>query len=266
MFSTARGRQRHSVAGLILSGWYLLLMGFLGLSITPLSAMEEAVKIIKVDERARKAVLQRGNGEQWEIEYGTGALNMRRYAGRAIMLDIPGSFGNIADRFTLPGGMGDIKIWKSRQIRGPGSSEAGAFGEDDGEPLFYDAAGNPIAYLAPGDDGTIYLWNGTPAAYIAEDSGTMTVFGFNGKHLGWYIDGLLVDTKGFLAGFHKGTISTILVRRPDTLKGAKGIRPVKSLRMQPPHLPDLRRFFGDISLADFLAQGVDPRNLPTGQK
>jgi hypothetical protein len=49
-------------------------------------------------------------------------------------------------------------------------------------------AGHP-----PRDESlTFYLWDGKPGAYFDEDS----VYGFNGKHLGWLKGGLVYDHDG----------------------------------------------------------------------
>ena len=46
---------------------------------------------------------------------------------------------------------------------------------------FYDSQGKAVAYIAEDSKLTIYLWSGKPVAYVDGNS----VFGFNGKHLGW---------------------------------------------------------------------------------
>lgn len=64
------------------------------------------------------------------------------------------------------------------------------------ETTFYDKDGQPVAYLA--DDGeTIYLWEGHAVAYLRSDN----LYGWNGDHLGWFVDGVIHDLEGFSAGF-----------------------------------------------------------------
>ncbi len=53
------------------------------------------------------------------------------------------------------------------------------------ELTIYDKSGRPHAYIA--DDGTIYLWNGEPVAYLEEEH----VYGFNGTHLGRFENGII---------------------------------------------------------------------------
>lgn len=53
------------------------------------------------------------------------------------------------------------------------------------------------AYIVPGDGDTIYLWTGQPVAYLLGED----VYGFNGNHLGWFIDGIVWDWEGVAVGF-----------------------------------------------------------------
>jgi hypothetical protein len=54
---------------------------------------------------------------------------------------------------------------------------------------FYDSTGAPVCFSP--DASTLYLWNGTPVAYVQNN----VVFAFSGKHLGWYGAGWLFDKK-----------------------------------------------------------------------
>lgn len=63
---------------------------------------------------------------------------------------------------------------------------------------FYNKNGKPIAYT--GNDRDIYLFNGTPVAYISSDS----IYSFPGKHLGWYINGWIIDHSGRRVFFTRG--------------------------------------------------------------
>ena len=56
------------------------------------------------------------------------------------------------------------------------------------ELTLFDSSGNATAYIAMNDGMTIYLWGGTPVAYLhPRRSGTpYSVYGFNGDHLGWF--------------------------------------------------------------------------------
>jgi hypothetical protein len=60
------------------------------------------------------------------------------------------------------------------------------------DQTFYDKDGEAVVYL---HNGTFYLWTGEPVAYLHEDQ---HIYGFNGKHLGWYRSGALYDKAGLL--------------------------------------------------------------------
>ena len=62
----------------------------------------------------------------------------------------------------------------------------------------FDSKGEAIAYIDTSDELTIYLWDGDPVAYLYDYD---HIYGFNGKHLGWFIDGIVWDNKGNVVGF-----------------------------------------------------------------
>lgn len=64
----------------------------------------------------------------------------------------------------------------------------------------FDNNGNAIAYIE--DDQTIYLWDGTPVAYLDSND----IFGFNGKHLGWFEGEIVWNHDGKRNGFNKKSL------------------------------------------------------------
>jgi hypothetical protein len=65
------------------------------------------------------------------------------------------------------------------------------------EKTLYNAEGEPVAYISDSLTKAIYLWDGHPVAYLCN----YHVYGFNGRHLGWYIDGMVYDADGKGIGF-----------------------------------------------------------------
>jgi hypothetical protein len=55
----------------------------------------------------------------------------------------------------------------------------------------YDSDGEASAYIDYDEDGTIFMWNGTPVAFVEKDGSVLCVFGFNGSFLCWYEDGII---------------------------------------------------------------------------
>ena len=123
------------------------------------------------------------------------------------------------------------------------------------EYSLFDPNGHPVAYVAEGL--TIYLWSGAPVAYLTEDdlSDGFHVYGFNGKHLGWFVGGIIRDHQGAAVGGLKEAFRSPTHVEP--LKGPKAVKPLRSVAELPPHPPLLSRDRSEIPLSVFLMEGVD---------
>jgi hypothetical protein len=101
--------------------------------------------------------------------------------------------------------------------------------------VFYNCEGRAVAYSD--DDCHIYLFNGIPIAYIAEDS----VYSFGGAHLGWFKDGWIFDHSGayflFTEGAQGGPLKPLMEIAPN--KGLKGLLPLKGLKEMKPLPPTI---------------------------
>jgi len=117
------------------------------------------------------------------------------------------------------------------------------------EVTLYDSDGDAVAYIDTDHDLTIYLLEGKPVAYLADNS----VWGFNGKHLGWFEDGIIWDHKGYAVGCIKGAVSIVYNLEP--LKGLKELRPLKSLKELKPLKPLKMNKWSPMPLSLFLASG-----------
>ena len=120
------------------------------------------------------------------------------------------------------------------------------------EVSLFNQRGEPVAYIDTADEYTIYLWSGEPAAYLTDSSayGSLAVYGFNGKLLGWYVDGTIYDRNGGVSGFIKGCCP---LYEPYTMyepyKGYKRYKPYKRYREYESYQPYLRHQWGqDLSL------------------
>jgi 4-fold beta-flower domain-containing protein len=115
---------------------------------------------------------------------------------------------------------------------------------------FYDSRARAVAYIAGDSDLTIYLWTGEPVAYLDEDS----VYGFNGKHLGWLKSGAIYDHDGNLvaafANRFKGTVAT------PPAKSFKQFRPFKSFKEFKPFKPFFGLSWSDTPARIFLLDGA----------
>ena len=125
------------------------------------------------------------------------------------------------------------------------------------EITLFDSEGSPRAYIDLDDeDCTIYLWDGTPTCYLTVADGFyeyFNIYGFNGKHLGWLEDGIIVDHNGYAVGFVKGAISKYTQFEP--YKSYKKYKPYKSYKQYAPYKPYFKRLFSSEPLGLFLLRG-----------
>ncbi|MFQ6081804.1 MAG: 4-fold beta flower protein [Candidatus Aminicenantia bacterium] len=115
------------------------------------------------------------------------------------------------------------------------------------ELTIYDKAGKPHAYIT--DDGTIYLWNGKPVAYLDGEH----VYGFNGTHFGWFENGIMYDRQGMRIGFTPQTCPSVTQVEP--VKSVKQVKHVKSVQQVPPVKPVFSIGYSTIDLSTFLEGG-----------
>ena len=120
------------------------------------------------------------------------------------------------------------------------------------EATLFDGRGRAVAYIA--DDLTIYLWSGTPVAYLDRDSsGGFHVYGFNGKHLGWFTQGIARDHSGNGACVIKEVLSST---ESEPSKSSKESKPSKSSKESAPSRPSFSRSWSDTPCQFFLQDGA----------
>lgn len=113
-------------------------------------------------------------------------------------------------------------------------------------------SGDCSAYIANDDDSTIYLWNGEPVAYLVSQD----VYGFNGKHLGWFVKGVVYDHDGDAVGAVSSRFKTPQPICP--IKSIKSLKPLKSIKELRPLKPLFHLSWADdVTLKRFLLGGKD---------
>jgi 4-fold beta flower protein len=200
------------------------------------AASPEYVLVQKVMDD--QAVIVRSNGATFLIEKGIGCLSLWRYEGKRVVIDSPGLFLGVGSKLVIPDAEQECRIWNSKQIDSPRAQSTpatpairgGAPSPTEDEFSFFDGSGRASAYLEASDGLTFYLWSGEPVAYLVEDS----VFGFNGKHLGWYHKGLVYDHDGGVvvapAAAFRDSVAPAPIRSLKHLKPLKGLKELKPLR------------------------------------
>lgn len=99
----------------------------------------------------------------------------------------------------------------------------------------FDREGRETAFCRDGH--SVYLWNGTPAAYITDDE----VFAYSGRLIGWTKDGWISDESGArllfefdaVGGPEKPRRQSKTIAGPRRAKPAKGIPQDVSVRPSP---------------------------------
>ena len=118
------------------------------------------------------------------------------------------------------------------------------------EKTLFDKNGEAVAYVTNDYNETIYLWEGSPVAYLYEDA---HVYGINGRHLGWFVNGILYNNNGKRIGFTSNTSPVPITKEPVKTKKQPmyEIRP----RWSAPPFPQLTFDFATEALLDFLKEG-----------
>jgi len=112
--------------------------------------------------------------------------------------------------------------------------------------------GKAIGYIDTKDkDRTIYLYSGEPVAIISEAD----VYGFNGKHLGWFEKGIVRDHDGRRIGNTKKAATGYTQYEP--YKSYKRQKPYIGYKSYPPYKPYFSNSWSDNSFEEFLLQGID---------
>jgi hypothetical protein len=121
------------------------------------------------------------------------------------------------------------------------------------EVTLFDGTGKPVAYIALDGEMTIYLWGGKPVAYLDRDtSGGYHVYGFNGKHLGWFVRGVIWGQDGKASCAVKEVLASTAY---EPYKSYKQYKPYKSYKQYAPYRPYFRNSFGDTPCRFLLGEG-----------
>ncbi|HEX7074784.1 MAG TPA: hypothetical protein VF226_12140 [Hyphomicrobiaceae bacterium] len=152
----------------------------------------------------------------------------------------------------------ECRIWNAKPIDSqrwvpPPQPNAWPLGDTDTQEefSFYDALGRATAYLDFSDGLVFYLWTGEPVAYLDGDS----IYGFNGKHLGWYHNGLVYDEDGNVvcapaAAFREPP-------NPGPIRSLKQLKPLKGLKELKPLKPLFGRAWSRLPARVFFLMGVN---------
>jgi hypothetical protein len=117
------------------------------------------------------------------------------------------------------------------------------------EKTLYNDSGEPVAYISRALTKAIYLWDGHPVAYLYD----YHVYGFNGLHLGWFLDNIVYDSEGKRIGFTSTSCPVPVYK--ETGKAKKYPLDKAGPRSEPPPLPDLGFDYSSEDFEEFLRKG-----------
>ena len=117
----------------------------------------------------------------------------------------------------------------------------------------YGSDGEARAYIDYNKNATVFLWDGTPVAFVISNRNELYIIGFNGSFLGWYADGIIYDRNGNAIGARKG--ATSMVYRVERVKGVQQVIPVRPVTPIIPVKPVFKSFWGNTPLIEFLYYG-----------
>lgn len=149
-------------------------------------------------------------------------------------------------------GVNDSRSRKASRDRTMQLIEKMSNDESKKEVSLFNSEGEATAYI-DSKDFTIYLWNGKPVVYLLKEGGVFNIYGFNGKHIGWYENGIIRGHKGYVVGYTKGSISNSTKHVP--YKPYKKYKPYKSYKEHAPYKPYNKNQFSDEALGSFLIKG-----------
>jgi hypothetical protein len=119
------------------------------------------------------------------------------------------------------------------------------------EVTLFSGKGKAAAYVAVDDEMTIYTWGGKPVAYLKPDKsgGGFHIYGFNGKHLGWFLQGVVRDHDGDAACAVKDRLKST------DFEPFKSFKQFKSFKEFAPFRPVFSKSFSSVTCSLFLAEG-----------
>jgi hypothetical protein len=126
----------------------------------------------------------------------------------------------------------------------------------DEEISLFDSQGTPVAYIAAErEERTIYMWSGQPAAYLDDSSDDeFSIYGFNGKHLGWFVGDVVRDHQGNAVGGTRKMIGSVGF---EPFKSFKQFKPFKAFKEFAPFRPYFTTTWSSTPLAEFLMGGAN---------
>ncbi|MEE2744756.1 MAG: hypothetical protein VYD54_12660 [Bdellovibrionota bacterium] len=127
---------------------------------------------------------------------------------------------------------------------------------------FIVVADGEVRAFIDSQNGTIYLWDGRPTAYLTMSApnkvqlkeGESHIYGFNGLHLGWYYQGHFLDHEKKVTGMVDSVYEGLTKKVGN--QGLKRHRPYRQIqRLAPFYKINTSDQWSNTSLVNFLLNG-----------
>ena len=122
------------------------------------------------------------------------------------------------------------------------------------DTTLFDREGTPVAYIVWKDDTLIRLWEGEPVAKMKGQQ----IYGINGRHIGWIIEGIVRDLDGKMVGSLKDALPFTYYRNDCCKPSPRYYYPKRVYqspgRSKPYHLSDK---WSALRLTELLRRGLD---------
>jgi hypothetical protein len=116
------------------------------------------------------------------------------------------------------------------------------------EITLFNKTGQPVVYFSAEHENSIFTWDGHAVAYIEDE----LIYGWRGKHIGWYFNGVVYDVFGYKLGSVKDKCPCPTLE--EEVKGTKYPRYIRytkyAIQLKPIH----RRTYSNEELIDFITQ------------
>ena len=116
------------------------------------------------------------------------------------------------------------------------------------ETTIYDIHRRARIYLADDAEKSIYTWDGHAVACLDGEQ----VYGWRGRHIGWFVDGILYDGAGYRVGFTAEACPEQTYAEP--AKYSKHTHPKRFTRRDPHARPALSQGNSQQDLEAFIRQ------------
>ena len=127
--------------------------------------------------------------------------------------------------------------------------------------VFHDNQGTPILFFNS-NQKVLFDYAGNPKFYFKTDYwGDVNIFNFNGKHIGWYVNGTLRDHQGNIMASETNKLINVTYQMPG-IKPLEKLLPLKAVEEIVPMRPLWNNQFSAYSIIYYQGSGTTSSQVP----